>query len=159
MPARPGWTFGRGALGPLKPLLGQWRAEATAASGAGAMRCTRSFAPALGGAYVRLDARWEIGPGRAYEEVALFGKNEDGRLAFWSFTSDGKRSQGAVADGSDVHPQAVAFEAAMPAGLARMIYWPDEDGPGFRFAVESRTKKGWNRFLTHLYGPLTDAEN
>ena len=26
-------------------------------------------------------------------------------------------------------------------------------GPGFRFAVESRTKKGWNRFLLHEYRP------
>src|SRR5262249_20970146 len=29
---------------------------------------------------------------------ALFGAGEDGRIAFWSFTSDGKRSQGTLAD-------------------------------------------------------------
>ncbi|HEX4695321.1 hypothetical protein [Sphingomonas sp.] len=60
-----------------------------------------------------------------------------------------------MADGSDVHPQAVAFEAQMPAGLARMIYWPTEDGaPGFHFAVESKVKVGWNRFLRHTYRPV-----
>ena len=59
-----------------------------------------------------------------------------------------------LADGSDVHPQAVAFEARMPAGLARMIYWPaDDEEPGFCFAVESRNRKGWNRFLLHRYQP------
>lgn len=41
----------------------------------------------------------------------------------------------------------------MPTGLARMVYWPAEEGPGFRFAVESRNKAGWNRFLMHNYRP------
>jgi hypothetical protein len=76
-----------------------------------------------------------------------------GRLGFFSFTNDGKRSQGLMADGSDVDPAAIAFEAEMPAGLARMIYWPIEDGTGFNFAVESRAAKGWNRFLRHEYRP------
>ena len=46
----------------------------------------------------------------------------------------------------------LAFEAQMPAGLARIIYWPlqDRDG-GFSFAVESRSKKEWNRFLRQEY--------
>ena len=61
-----------------------------------------------------------------------------------SFTSDGKRSQGALADVTDVHPEAIGFGADMPAGRARMVYWPAEDG-GFRWAVESGTKKGGNR--------------
>jgi hypothetical protein len=150
------WKSGRGLLGPLKPLLGDWSAEGAAPGAAGRMRCTRSFAPVLGSAYVRLDARWEMGPNRAYEEIALFGKSED-RLAFWSFTSDGKRSVGFRADGADVHPDAIAFEAQMPAGLARMVYWPSEEGDGFDFAVESRTKAGWNRFLCHHYRRLGDA--
>lgn len=38
----------------------------------------------------------------------------------------------------------------MPTGRARMIYWPDEDG-GFRWAVESKNKKGWHRFTEHHY--------
>ena len=74
-------------------------------------------------------------------------------LSFWSFTSDGKRSTGALADVREVHPLAIGFEAQMPAGLARMVYWPAEGG-GFRWAVESRTKKGWNRFTEHHYLPL-----
>jgi hypothetical protein len=38
----------------------------------------------------------------------------------------------------------------MPSGLARMIYWPDEKR-GFRWAVESKNKKGWNRFTEHIH--------
>jgi hypothetical protein len=38
----------------------------------------------------------------------------------------------------------------MPAGTARMIYWPDEES-GFHWAVESKVKKGWNRFTQHHY--------
>lgn len=141
------WKPGRGALGRFKPLIGSWRAEA----GSGPS-CTRSFAEIWRGSYVRLEARWEMGPGKAYEEIALFGKDRGGALAFWSFTSDGKQSQGAPADGTDVHPQAIAFEGEMPAGTARFVYWP-ADGEGFYFAVESKTKKGWNRFLRHHYLP------
>lgn len=76
-------------------------------------------------------------------------------MARWpsSFTSDGKQARGVQADGSDVHPQAIAFEAQMPAGLARFVYWPADDGKGYYFAVENRTKKGWNRFLRHHYLP------
>jgi hypothetical protein len=80
----------------------------------------------------------------------LFGRAEGGILGFFSFTSDGKRSQGLVADAADVHPQALAFEADMPAGRARMLYWPEPAG-ALGFAVESRTRKGWNRFVTHVY--------
>src|SRR5262249_58135517 len=117
--------------------------------------------------YVRLDARWEFSgngkkaaseecpdsscaPGQVYEEVALIGVGEEGKVCFWSFTSDGKRSQGAVADVTDIHPEAIGFEAQMPSGLARMAYWPDGEG-GFRWVVESKTKKGWRRFTEHRY--------
>src|SRR4051794_40819519 len=72
-------------------------------------------------------------PGGGYEEIALFGAGAGGGVAFWSFTSDGKRNQGASADVMDLHPEAVGFEAQMPAGLARMAYWPDGAG-GFFFA-------------------------
>jgi hypothetical protein len=144
------WKPGRGLLGPLKPLLGGWEAEGDGPQPGSRIRCTRTFRPVLGGSWIQLEARWALGPDRAYEETALFGRGADGRLAFFSFTSDGKRSEGWLADGADVHPQALAFEADMPAGRARMLYWPAED-EGFYFAVESRTKKGWNRFVRHHY--------
>ena len=73
-------------------------------------------------------------------------------LAFWSFTSDGKRSQGTIADVTDIHSEAIGFEAQMPAGLARMVYWPSDQN-GIHWAVESKTKKGWNRFTCHHYLP------
>jgi hypothetical protein len=148
------WKKGRGLLGPLQPLLGEWRTIGSAgATAASTMACTRTFA-AFGKGWMALDARWQVGPGREYREMAFFGAGDDGTLGFFSFTNDGKRSAGRLGDGSDVHPQAIAFEAQMPAGLARMIYWPPEDGgPGFMFAVENRTKKGWNRFLVQQFGP------
>jgi hypothetical protein len=97
--------------------------------------------------------------GRAseYREIALLGALADGKLGFFSFTSDGKRSEGWLADGSDIDSQAVAFEAQMPSGLARMVYWPLVEGTGFHFAVERRTKKGWSRFLRHEYRPEDSA--
>jgi hypothetical protein len=146
------WKKGRGKLGFLQPLLGRWTAEAN--SDMGPVRCTRAFEPVLGGSYVRLDARWELGGGggRVYEELALIGSGDEGKVSFWSFTSDGKRSQGTVADVTDLHPEAVGFEARMPAGLARMAYWPD-DGGGFVWVVESRNAKGWRRFVEHRYRP------
>jgi len=91
--------------------------------------------------------------GKTYEERALIGVGKGGAVTFWSFTSDGKNSSGVFADVTDLHPSAIGFEAQMDAGLARMAYWPDEedDGDGFRWVVESRTKKGWRRFTEHRY--------
>ena len=140
------WKKGRGKLGPLAPLIGSW--EAKADSPMGKLTCTRVFEPALGGNYIQLSASWDFGK-QAYKETALFGIR-DGALSFWSFTSDGKHSQGTLSDGSDVHPEAICFEALMPAGIARMVYWPNEEG-GFNWAVESKNKKGWNRFTQHHY--------
>lgn len=161
------WKKGRGKLGLLDPLLGQWIASASTPMGP--VHCTRSFETVLGGSYVQLDAKWEFarapgkeaeavgaggGGGYVYHELAIFGAGEaKGSLSFWSFTSDGKRSQGVLADGTDIHEEAIAFEAQMPAGLARMTYWPRAEG-GFNWAVESKTKKGWRRFVEHTYGPL-----
>jgi len=142
------WKKGRGKLGALSPLLGSWTAEAETPMGK--MRCERDFAP-FGKGYIRLDAVWHMGEHGDYREICLFGEGADG-LAFWSFTNDGKRSEGIQVDGTDVHPDAVCFQAQMPAGLARFIYWPHGD-EGFNFAVESKTKKGWNRFLLHHYRP------
>jgi hypothetical protein len=159
------WKKGRGKLGFLQPLIGKW--VASAESPMGPLQCTRSFTP-FGESYVRLDARWVFSPGgklsheqtamaakyagKPYEEIALIGVGDDGKVGFWSFTSDGKRSQGTVADVSDIHAEAVGFEAQMPAGLARMAYWPDDDG-GFFWVVESKNKSGWNRFTEHHYRP------
>ena len=146
------WRFGRGLLGPLKPLLGVWNSPPEAQESAMPVRCVRALRP-LGKGWIELDARWEMASRGEYREIALLGALPDGTLGFYSFTSDGKRSEGRVADGSDVHPQAIAFEAQMPAGLARMIYWPLNGDVGFNFAVESRTKAGWNRFLRQEYRP------
>ena len=141
------WKKGRGKLGALEPLLGKW--SATADSPQGEVRCDRTFLRVLGGSYIQLVAEWKYGDA-VYEEIALFGVGADGKLTFWSFTSDGKRSEGSIADVSDIHPEAIGFEAEMPAGLARMAYWPEEGG-GFGWAVEAKTKKGWNRFTEHHY--------
>jgi hypothetical protein len=159
------WKKGRGKLGLVQPLLGSWTARAETPMGP--VQCTRAFEPFLKGSYIRLIARWQFGAaaekgaelrsdsplaGKMYEEMALIGVNREGKVCFWSFTSDGKNSQGAVCDVSDVHKTAVGFEAQMPAGLARMVYWPD-DGDGFFWAVESKNAKGWKRFTEHHYHP------
>jgi hypothetical protein len=141
------WKKGRGKLGFLDPLIGTWRAEAD--SEMGKVVCVRTFTRVLEGAYVQLTADWEFAQG-AYKEIALIGIGPDKQVNFWSFTSDKKQSQGYVADMTDIHPQAIGFEAQMPAGLARMAYWPDDEA-GFHWVVESKTKKGWNRFTEHHY--------
>ena len=148
------WKKGRGKLGPLAPLHGTWLAESE--SPMGPMRCRRVIAPMLGGHYLKLTARWEFGAagaGKVYEEEAVIGPGDDGVVSFWSFTSDGKRSRGVLADATDLHPEAVGFEADMPAGHARMVYWPEADG-AVRWVVESKTKRGWNRFVEHVYRPV-----
>jgi hypothetical protein len=142
------WKKGRGKLGPLEPLLGVWFAETD--SPMGRLKCTRTFAKMGGeGKWITLAADWDFG-GKHYIEEAIYGVGVVGDFACWSFTSDGKRSEGHIADGTDVHPEAICFEAQMPAGLARMIYWPG-DNETMNWAVESKTKKGWNRFTTHNY--------
>lgn len=147
-----GWAKGRGLLGPLKPLLGDWQtiAQGETVTNPHALHCARTFR-AFGKSWIELDARWDMGSRGTYREIALYGAGPEGGLAVYSFTNDGKRSEGRLVDGSDVHPAAIAFQAQMPAGIARMIYWPVEIGPGFHFAVESQTKKGWNRFLHQTY--------
>jgi len=115
----------------------------------GDVLCVREFRNVLENAYVQLTADWIIG-NKTYSEIAMIGLDSDNRLAFWSFTSDKKRSSGVQADVSDVHEKAIGFEAKMPAGVARMVYWPHEE-EGFCWAVESKTKQGWNRFTEHHY--------
>jgi hypothetical protein len=86
--------------------------------------------------------------------MAKLWKKGRGKLGLWSFTSDGKRSTGLVADVTDLHEEAVGFEAQMPAGLARMAYWPEEGG-GSSWVVESKNAKGWKRFVHHHYRPAS----
>lgn len=140
------WKKGRGKLGILNPLLGTWIAEAD--SPMGKLKCTRTFEQILSRNYIQLYATWDFAK-FSYIEKAIIGL-KDGVLSFWSFTSDGKNSFGQISNASDVHSEAICFEAQMQAGIARMIYWPNEDG-SFNWAVESKTKKGWNRFTSHHY--------
>jgi hypothetical protein len=165
-PAGQPWKKGRGKMGPMAPLIGCWRAEAETPMGP--VACVRDYRK-FGDAYVRLEAEWYFRPpkgqgakGKAkkaaeppkpYREVCMFGPDKDGALAFWSYTSDGKKSSGKLADGTDVHAQAVCFEAQMDAGLARQVFWPAGNG-GMNWIVEARTKKGWSRLATHHYRPV-----
>ncbi|MBI3791730.1 MAG: hypothetical protein HY275_12750 [Gemmatimonadetes bacterium] len=144
------WKKGRGKLGPFDPLLGRWVAEAH--SPMGPLRCIRTLEPILAGQYLRLTARWEFGGpgGKAYEEIAVIGAGGGSDVRFWSFTNDGKRSEGTLADVTDLHPEAIGFVAQMPAGTARMAYFPDPDG-GYIWVAEARTKKGWSRLAHHHY--------
>ena len=151
------WTKERGLLGPMKPLLGTWLSEPAWQQTDRPMRCTRTFT-AFGDGWIELAAHWDMGPGHDYRERAFFGARPDGSLGFYSFTNDANRSEGQLTDGSDVHPDAVTFEAQMQAGLARMIYWPLADEAGFNFAVDSRIQTGWNRFLRHTYRPVAASE-
>jgi hypothetical protein len=136
----------------LAPLIGAWEAEA--ATGIGRVRVRRTLAPVLNGAWLQLTVEWQM-PQGTYRELAVIG-SEKGKVRFWSFTSDGKRSEGTLAKVTDLHPEAVGFEATMPAGLARMAYWPADDG-GFHWVVEAKTKKGWRRFTDHHYRPARDS--
>lgn len=146
------WKKGRGKLGPMAPLLGKWKAETDTPMGP--VSCEREYAK-FGDGYVRLDAVWKFrapkgDAPREYREICLFGPDRDGVLTYWSYTSDGKKSSGRLSEAPDVHPLAVCFEAQMDAGLARQVFWPDEKA-GMLWAVESRNKKGWNRFSLHHY--------
>lgn len=130
----------------MAPLIGRW--QATADPPMGKVECTRTFTGSLGGKYIVLDCEWHFGK-TVYMEHALFGV-KDGELSFWSFTSDGKHSAGVLTAAEDIHKEAVCFEADMDAGHARQVYWPNDTG-GFNWAVESKNKKGWKRFVLHSY--------
>ncbi len=147
-----GWKKARGTLGPIAPLLGRWAAPAARMPDGATGDCSREY-KAFGASFVRLEAAWDMGGRGVYREIAFFGKGADGVLTFWSFTVDGKRSVGVLCDATDVHRDAIGFVSEMPAGIARMVYWPDDRGAGFYFAVENKVKKGWNRFLEHRYQP------
>lgn len=145
------WKKGRGRLGVFAPLVGTWTVHADTEMGP--VQVTRTFSKTLGDKYIQLHADW-VFKKSSYSELALFGVDKSKTLTFWSFTSDGKQSSGQLADATDIHPLALGFEAHMDAGLARQVYWPD-DHEGFHWVVESKTKKGWNRFVTHHYKPAS----
>ena len=118
----------------------------------GPVSCKRVFERVLSDKYVQLTATWNFGVGekaQTYTEHAMFG-HFDGKIHFWSFTNDGKRSEGEIAPATDLHQDAFAFEAEMPAGRARMAYWPADDG-GMHWVAEAQTKKGWSRMASHHY--------
>ncbi|MEO1652618.1 MAG: hypothetical protein AAFU64_03650 [Bacteroidota bacterium] len=145
------WKKGRGKLGLFEPLMGSWIATEDSPE-RGKLSCTRIFQKTLQNKYIELKATWQM-TDKVYEDFTLFGVDADKVICFWSFTSDGKNSMGKLSDVSDIHPEAFGFEAQMPGGLARQVYWPAEE-EGFYWVVESKTKKGWNRFLIHHYLPL-----
>jgi hypothetical protein len=61
-----------------------------------------------------------------------------------------------LTDVRDIHPEAIGFVAQMSAGIARMVYWTD-DADGFYWAVESKVKRGWNRFVEHHYESINPS--
>ena len=147
------WKKGRGRMGPMAPLIGRWKAMAETPMGP--VACVRDYQK-FGDLYVRLDAEWlfkgKEAALKSYREVCMFGPDADGVLAFWSYTSDGKKSFGRLVEAKDVPPGAVCFEAQMDAGLARQVFWSDGGG-GMNWVVEARTKKGWSRLAEHHYRP------
>jgi hypothetical protein len=148
------WKKGRGKLGIFEPLLGLWTAEAE--TPLGPVRCKRTFSYFHREKWIVLDAEWDFG-GKFYMEHAMYGIGANGEVSFWSFTSDGKHSQGELANAPDIHPEAIAFEAEMPAGRARFVYWPETEN-SMNWIVESKTKKGWNRFTEHRYSRSDEEE-
>lgn len=144
------WKKGRGKLGIFQPLLGQWVVNKDSKDRLNP-QVNRKFSKTLGGKYLQLDVEWLIGD-NPYEDHTLIGLNKDKEICFWSFTNDGKNSHGKLADVTDIHPEAIGFEAQMDMGLARQVFWPDGED-GFNWVVESHTKKGWNRFVEHNYKP------
>ncbi|MEO1311752.1 MAG: hypothetical protein AAFV51_12445 [Pseudomonadota bacterium] len=149
------WKPGRGTLGPFKPLLGAWIAKGDGS--VGAFQCIRTYEPTLGGKYVKLVAEWRFGEALAdlskpasYEDLTLFGPHKERKLGFWSFTSDGKRSEGWLSTAEDVHAKALCFEADMDAGRARQVFYPDPE-EGWRWRVQRQVKKGWSEIVAHHY--------
>jgi hypothetical protein len=145
------WKKGRGKMGLFAPLLGSW--IVTNDSELGPVVCRRRFKRILGGKFVQLEANWQIGTtGKTYDEQALFGPDTDKTLCFWSYTSDGKRSAGWLSEATDIHPQAICFEADMDMGRARQVFYPAQT-TGWHWLVEHRLKKGWSRLVDHHYLP------
>lgn len=141
------WKKGRGKMGFMKPLLGQWKAI-DPDTPLGKVVCIRTYETILDGKFIRLEANWDIGDGKKiYQEIAHYGVNRDKVPAFWSFTSDGGQSTGLLADVSSMYSGAMGFEAQMPSGLARFGFWPTDTG--MTWAAEARSKTGWIPMIHH----------
>ncbi|MGC4041692.1 MAG: hypothetical protein QM710_13130 [Flavobacterium sp.] len=144
------WKKGRGKLGFFDPLIGKWICNKGSKDRMNP-ECIRTFSYGIGNSYIIEDVIWNLG-NKSYEDHTIIGLDNSKAITFWSFTSDGKNSSGKFADVTDAHELAIGFEAAMPAGIARQVFWPDEK-EGFHWVVESKNKKGWNRFLHQHYVP------
>ena len=59
------WKKGRGKLGVLDPLLGEWIADAVTPMGS--VRCRRTRAKTLGGTRIEMRVRCAFSKDRAYE--------------------------------------------------------------------------------------------
>ncbi|MBN8551656.1 MAG: hypothetical protein J0L52_02020 [Caulobacterales bacterium] len=75
------FKFGRGLLGPMKPLIGRWIHKGT--HNGQAVQISRLYEP-WGKGWIRLTATWTL-PDRDYVEMAFYGAMEDGALGFQSF--------------------------------------------------------------------------
>lgn len=144
------WKKGRGKLGIFDPLIGTWICNPDSKDRMNP-ECTRTFRYAIGNSYIIEDVNWNLGD-KNYIDHTVIGLDNNKGVAFWSFTSDGKNSTGKLTDVSDIHSEAIGFEAIMPAGIARQAFWPDET-EGFHWIVESKTRKGWNRFVHQHFVP------
>ncbi|MGJ8561317.1 MAG: hypothetical protein ACSHX3_13860 [Litorimonas sp.] len=141
------WKEGRGKMGFMAPLIGQWIAI-DPETPMGRVECLRTYEKILDGKYIRLQADWDIGDGeKTYREIAHYGLNADKLPAFWSFTSDGGQSYGELADVSDMADGAKGFHANMPSGLARFGFW--STGDSMIWAAEAQTKQGWKSMIWH----------
>lgn len=144
------WKKGRGKLGVFDPLIGSWITNKNSKDRMNPA-CIRTYRYGLGKNYIIADINWLLGD-KTYEDHTIIGLDDAKIITFWSFTSDGKNSTGKFTDVSDIHEFAFGFEAHMPAGIARQVFWPDEK-VGWHWIVESKTKKGWNRFVHQHFLP------
>ena len=126
------------------PLLGEWVAKEDSPERP-KLSCKRSFNLILQGKYIQLNAHWK-GDKIDYEDMTLFGV-ADKEIVFWPFQSDGKRAQGHLAAAGDIHPEAICFEAQMPSGYTRQVYWPDEK-EGFHWVVEPKNQERMESLCT-----------
>lgn len=142
------WKSGRGKLGLFTPLIGNWICNKGSRD---RMRpeVIRQFSFELDNSFIFQNVKWNLGD-KVYADHTLIGLNAEKIISFWSFTSDGKNSNGTLTDVTDIHDEAIGFVAQMPGGVARQAFWPDGQN-GFYWAVESKTKKGWNRFVEQHY--------
>ena len=64
------WKPGRGKMGFMQPLLGTWLAT-DPDTPMGKVACTRSYTKVLDGKFIRVEANWEIGESKTYQELSL----------------------------------------------------------------------------------------